>query len=176
LFPIIASNIIMSCLIVHFVYLLRVIESIIKLMARKTKKIIEAETNHVRRLLEDKAHIWTDKEIIEKLKMSAATLYRIKNRIESQDSELWQKQNVEDKKKWERLRLGPLEKRALDVVDALEEAASVCNEIKNDDEAPHAVRVEASKWAVKFRVNIYYWLERGPTPNMKVLDNGKDIQ
>lgn len=138
-------------------------------MARKSKRIIQAEINHLRRLLEDKDHDWTDKEIIDKLKISPATLYRHKNTIDKEIKEEWQKQSERAKEEWNKLRFGPLEQRALDILAAMEQSQKVVEEIRDADETPEAVRLEAAKWAVKFRVNIYYLLERGPLPNMKAL-------
>ena len=140
-------------------------------MGNKSKRIIQAELNQIRRLLEAKDHNWTDQEIRQKLDIERRTYYRYKNRIEQEDQEIWQKQTQEDKEMWERLRTGPLERRALDILTSMEASQKTCEEIRDDDKAPKAVRLEASKWAVKFRVNIYYLLERGPSPNLRVIYN-----
>jgi len=125
--------------------------------------------NAIRRYLDDKDKQWTDPEIIEKLGLKERTYYNHKARIEKEDNEAWQRKTQEDKDLWERLRTGPLERRALDILESMENGYQICQDIKDDSEAPHAVRLEAAKWATKFRVNIYYLLEQGPTPNMNVL-------
>lgn len=138
-------------------------------MARKPERIIKAERDRIRRLLEDKEKNWKDKEIIDKLLISSATYYRHKKAIEKEDQETWQRKTQADKDLWEKLRTGPLERRALDILAAMEEGYSTCQKIIQDSEAPHAVQLEAAKWAVKFRVNTYYLLEKGPSPNMNVV-------
>jgi hypothetical protein len=132
-------------------------------MARTPQRIIEAECNQIRRLLEDESKNWTDSEIMEKLGIKQATYYNRKLLIAVQDKEAWQK-----------TRALPLEKRALDILKAFNDGYKTAVTIRDNTAAPEKDRLEAAKTAIKCKVNIFYLMQDGPSPNFKLPPQGVD--
>jgi hypothetical protein len=127
-------------------------------LARKSAHIIRAEINQIRRLLEDKDRYWTDTDIITKLNLNWRTYYRYKARIAEEDKELWQK-----------IRSESLEKRALGILQALDDGYRTAKKIRDNHKALPKDRMEAAKVAIKAKVNIYYLMEDGPLPNLRAI-------
>lgn len=140
-------------------------------MGRTSNKLIEAECNQIRRLLEDQQKHWTDDEIMEKLHIKRATYYNRKLKIAEEDTAIWQAQ-----------RLQPLTKRANDILKAFEDGYFTAVQIRDSPGAPERDRLEAIKMTIKCKVNIFHLMKGGPTPDfdtiipVQVSQDDKNVQ
>lgn len=129
-------------------------------MGRKSKNVVNAEINRLRRVLES-----TDKpdfEVIEELKVKPATFYRYKNRILEQDKAAWLEVAKES-----------LESAALKIKKKLDYAMKIYKDVA--DNAPdQRARIEAAKKLVECQIIFYRMLEKGPTSKTIVLPEVKE--
>jgi hypothetical protein len=103
--------------------------------------------NEIRELIPNKK----DYEIMEILGIPNSTFYRYKSKINKEDKELWSKAMIE-----------PLETRAHEIYQALEESCRVNRQITSNKNAKPMDRIKASKGMVNAQYNLLRLLRMGP--------------
>jgi hypothetical protein len=103
--------------------------------------------NEIRKLIPIK----TDHEIMKILGIPNATFYRYKSKIYKEDKELWSKVMLE-----------PLECRAHQIYEILEESCRVNRQIASNKNSKPMDRIKASKGMVNAQYNILKLLKMGP--------------
>ena len=122
-------------------------------MSNKSRNLISAETNLIRKFLEQRLELGTSHEdIIQQLGISQATYYRHLQRIQRQDAE-----------KWEKVYLDSAKYRAVQLLTDLQNCRNLCLKIAMDEKEKATDRVEAYKTACEASANIFKLVNDGPT-------------
>lgn len=120
-------------------------------MARKSDKYIHAETNRIRRVLEEADNIdKKDLDIIEQLQIKPATFYHYKAKIRKQDQALWDEMAKETMKE-----------RSAKIMKSIQFAQKIFKGValhSSDDRA----KIEAAKNVIQADVWAKELLEKGP--------------
>ena len=132
-------------------------------MGRKTKQFVNAETNRIRRYIENPENISkTDQQLIEELEIKEHSFYNYKERIREQDKKAWLEMAKES-----------LEERSKKIMDAIEYANKVDREVA-ETSGDHKARIQAANQLIQNNVWAMQLLERGPKIMPKL--EGKIIQ
>ena len=122
-------------------------------MSNKSRNLISAETNLIRKFLEQRLELGTSHEdIIQQLGISQATYYRHLQRIQRQDAE-----------KWEKVYLDSAKYRAVQLLTDLQNCRNLCLKIAMDEKERSTDRIEAYKTACEASANIFKLVQEGPT-------------
>ena len=122
-------------------------------MSNKSRNLISAETNLIRKFLEQRLELGTSHEdIIQQLGISQATYYRHLQRIQRQDAE-----------KWEKVYLDSAKYRAVQLLTDLQNCRNLCLKIAMDEKEISKDRIEAYKTACEASANIFKLVQEGPT-------------
>jgi hypothetical protein len=121
-------------------------------MSNKSRNLISAETNLIRKFLEQRLELGTSHEdIIQQLGISQATYYRHLQRIQRQDAE-----------KWEKVYLDSAKYRAVQLLTDLQNCRNLCLKTATDEKERSTDRIEAYKTAAEASANIYKLVAEGP--------------
>ena len=122
-------------------------------MTNKSKHLLTAEINEIRRMLEDSNN--TDTKIMHSLKLPERTYYKHKAKIYEIDKTLWEQVAKES-----------LESRALKIMRSLQFCIEVNTEIAKDRRQDPRARIDASTKVVDANIMAYNVLENGPKPQV----------
>ena len=122
-------------------------------MSKKSRSLINAETDLIRKFMEQKLELGkSHDDISQQLGISRATYYRHVKRIMDEDAKIWDKVHMDSAKY-----------RAQRLVDSLLNCVNLCKQIMNDQNAKVSDRIEASKTLCIAETNIYKIVHEGPT-------------
>ena len=123
------------------------------IVSKESRNLISAETNLIRKFLEQRLELGTSHEdIIQQLGISQATYYRHLQRIQKQDAE-----------KWEKVYLDSAKYRAVQLLTDLQNCRNLCIKIAMDEKEKVSDRIEAYKTAAEASANIFKLINEGPT-------------
>jgi hypothetical protein len=119
---------------------------------KKAKPLVAAETNLIRRFMEQNLELGKSHEdIIQQLGISQATYYRHVKRIMDTDAKLWDSVHMDSAKY-----------RAQRLVDSLLNCVNLCKQLMNDEKARPDDRIEAAKTLCIAETNIFKIVNEGP--------------
>ena len=122
-------------------------------MSNKSRNLIAAETNLIRKYLDQRLELGKSHEdIMQELQISQATYYRYVKRIMEQDAQAWEKQYLDSAKY-----------RAVQLLTDLQNCRNLCLKVAMDDKEHSRDRIEAYKTAAEASANIYKLVAEGPT-------------
>ena len=123
------------------------------IVSKKSRNLISAETNLIRKFLEQRLELGTSHEdIIQQLGISQATYYRHLQRIQRQDAE-----------KWEKVYLDSAKYRAVQLLTDLQNCRNLCLKIAMDENVEYRDRMEGARTAAEASANIFKLINEGPT-------------
>jgi hypothetical protein len=135
---------------------------------KKSRSLINAETNLIRKFMEQNLELGKSHEdILKDLGISRATYFRYVKRIMDEDAKIWDKVHMDSAKY-----------RAQRLVDALLNCVNLCKKIMNDEKASYRDKIEASKTLCIAETNIYKIVQEGPTfrVSLPLVPNNKNHQ
>ena len=123
-------------------------------MGRKSRQVIQAELNEIRRLSSERKQ---DSEIAAVLGITPRGLSKLKARIYQQDTE-----------QWATIAKQSLESKALKIIQTLEDCYYINKEIAQDATCEPRDRIEASQVMVQAQINMFQLLKQGPTIRLQL--------
>ena len=121
-------------------------------MSNKSRNLIAAETNLIRKYLDQRLELGKSHEdIMQELQISQATYYRYVKRIMEQDAQAWDKQYLDSAKY-----------RAVQLLTDLQNYRNLCLKIAMDEKERSTDRIEAYKTAAEASANIFKLVQDGP--------------
>ena len=114
-------------------------------MSKKSRILLEAETNLIRKVLENNLAIGkSHEELIKQLGIKRATYFRHVKRIMDEDAKIWDKVHMDSAKY-----------RAQQLIDALLNCVNLCKQIMNDPKTKPADKIEAAMTLCLSQSHIY---------------------
>ena len=123
-------------------------------MVRKSRQVVQAELNEIRRLLSLRNK---DTDIAIALDMTLRQLYRLKVKIYEQD-------RIE----WSNMAKQSLETKALKIMEVLDNCYHINESIAENPGAEPRDRIEASQVMVQAQINMFQLLKQGPTIRLQL--------
>ena len=123
-------------------------------MARKTRQVVQAELNEIRRLVREGKK---DIDIAIAIGIKERALYNLKAKIYQQDREQWANAARES-----------LESRALRIMESLQECYDFNRQLMLDPTEQARDRIEASQIMVQAQINVFQLLKQGPTLRLQL--------
>jgi hypothetical protein len=120
-------------------------------MSKKARSLIAAETNLIRKMLEQNVNC-SHQEIMEKIQISRPTYHRYIRRMLTEDSKIWDEVHMDS-----------ANYRATRLMDSLFNCIKVFNEIMDSPNAKPDDRMEAARTICEAEANVYKLVLEGPT-------------
>ena len=124
------------------------------MLARKTRQVVQAELNEIRRLVREGKK---DIDIAIAIGIKERALYNLKAKIYQQDREQWANAARES-----------LESRALRIMESLQECYDFNRQLMLDPTEQARDRIEASQIMVQAQINVFQLLKQGPTLRLQL--------
>jgi hypothetical protein len=135
-------------------------------MSKKSRTLIDAETNLIRKFLENNVERnLSHYDIIDQLGISRATYFRHVKRIQQQDAKVW-----------DNVYLGSAKYRATELMELFNLCIRTCKEIIDDKNTKPSDRIEAARTASEAAANILKLSDEGPTfkPSLRLSPYNND--
>ena len=135
-----------------------IFDSDTKTVANRSRPQINAETNLIRKYMEQNLELGkTHNDIMNELQIKPATYYRHVKRIMDTDAKIWDKVHMDSARY-----------RATRLIDALLNCVNVCKQIINDPSSRAADRIEAAKTLCISETHIFKIIQDRPVFKMSL--------